>query len=130
MHTGRCSCDAINYEIEGELGMTYYCHCSRCRKISGSAFTANAVVSPEQFVVTLGAALLKSFVSANGISRTFCSNCGSHLFVSQGDQMRLRLGTLDTPLNKSLQMHIFTGSKADWFEILDDLPRHEERPRA
>ena len=129
MHAGRCFCGTVNYEIVGELGLMYFCHCSRCRKISGSAFTANAVVSPEQFVVTHGATVLKSFVSGDGISRTFCSNCGSHLFVSQGEQMRLRLGTLDGPLNKSLNMHIFTDSKADWYDILDNLPQHDERPQ-
>lgn len=128
MHTGCCLCGAVEYEIIGELDTTYYCHCSRCRKTSGSAFTANAVVTREKFTVIGGAELLKSFVTSEGISRTFCSNCGSHLFVSQGDQMRLRLGTLDSPLYKPLRMHIFTSSKADWFEILDDLPRYEERP--
>ena len=127
MHTGRCFCDAINYEITGALGAAYYCHCSRCRKISGSAFTANAVVAPDRFVVTRGEALLKSFTTADGIRRTFCSNCGTHLFVGQGDQMRLRLGTLDGPLNTPMQMHIFTASKAEWHEILDDLPQHAER---
>jgi hypothetical protein len=38
MHTGSCLCSAIKYEINGELGFAYYCHCSRCRKESGPAF--------------------------------------------------------------------------------------------
>ncbi len=128
MHSGSCLCGGIEYEVLSNLGTTYYCHCSRCRKTSGSAFTSNAVVSPEHFAVIRGMHLLKSFITTDEISRTFCSNCGSHIFVSQGDQMRLRLGTLDNPLNRSLDMHIFTASKADWFNILDDLPLHDERP--
>jgi hypothetical protein len=128
MHNGGCFCGEVKYEIEGNLGRTYYCHCSRCRKLSGSAFSANAVVSPSQFRVTQGEALLSSHVDTNGVKRTFCSRCGSHLHVSQGDQMRLRLGTLNTPLGGPLDMHIFIDSKADWFEVLDHLPQYGERP--
>jgi hypothetical protein len=119
----------VKYEIDGEIGRTYYCHCSRCRKNSGSAFSANAVISPEQFRITEGENLLTSFTADNGVKRTFCSRCGSHLLVSQGDQMRLRLGSLDTTLGGPLGMHIFAASKADWFHILDDLPRYDERPQ-
>jgi hypothetical protein len=129
MHTGSCFCRAVTYEVEGDLGRTYYCHCSRCRKISGSAFSANAVIAPAQFRVTHGEELLASFTDGSGVSRAFCARCGSHLVVSQGDQMRLRLGSLDTPLGGPLDMHIFAASKADWFEILDNLPRHDERPQ-
>ncbi len=130
MHTGSCFCHAVTYEIEGDLGRTYYCHCSRCRKLSGSAFSANAVVSPSQLRFTRGEDLLASFTDQNGVDRTFCSRCGSHLLVSQGTEMRLRLGSLDTSLGGSLQMHIFVASKADWFHIHDDLPRYDERPQA
>lgn len=129
MHTGSCFCRAVKYEIDGDIGRTYYCHCSRCRKTSGSAFSANAVISPAQFRIIQGDDLLASFAADNGVNRTFCSRCGSHLVVSQGDQMRLRLGSLDTPLRGQLGMHIFVASKADWFHILDDLPRYDERPQ-
>jgi hypothetical protein len=129
MHSGSCLCGAVRYEIDGALGRTYYCHCSRCRKTSGSAFAANAVISPIQFRIIKGEDLLASFTSSNGAIRTFCSRCGSHLVVRLGDQMRLRLGSLDTPLCSLLDMHIFVASKADWCQILDDLPQYDERPR-
>lgn len=129
MHTGSCFCRAVKYEIDGDLGRTYYCHCSRCRKTSGSAFSANAVIEPAQFRVTQGKELLASFTADNGVIRTFCSRCGSHLAVGRGDQMRLRLGSLDTPLGHPLDMHIFVASRADWFPVLDDLPHHDEYPK-
>ncbi|HJR72463.1 MAG TPA: GFA family protein [Luteimonas sp.] len=128
MHTGSCFCGSVRYEIDGDVGSTYYCHCSRCRKISGSAFSANAVISPSQFRVVLGEELLMSITDEQRVSRGFCSRCGSHLTVSQGEHMRLRLGSLDTPLGAPLGRHIFVASKADWFQILDDLPQHDERP--
>ena len=127
MRTGGCFCGEVKYEIAGDLGRTYYCHCSRCRKLSGSAFSANAVVAPAQFRVMQGEELLAIHVDDAGVIRTFCARCGSHLHVSQGDRMRLRLGTLDAPLGRYLDMHTFVASKADWYEILDDLPRHDGR---
>lgn len=127
MHTGSCSCGAVTYEVRGDIGAAYYCHCSRCRKISGSAFSSNAVISPDDFVMIQGKDALKAHTSDTGVNRVFCSQCGSSLFVSQGDQMRLRLGTLDTPLAEGPQMHIFTQSKANWFVIHDDLPQHDAR---
>jgi hypothetical protein len=125
---GGCLCGKVRYEIGGDLSRAYYCHCSRCRKTSGSAFTANAVVSPDDFVVTHGREALKTYTTGEGISRVFCSNCGSHLVVAQGNQMRLRLGSLDTASGVVPQMHIFTASKAAWFSICDELPQYAERP--
>ena len=42
--------------------------------------------------------------------------------------MRVRLGTLDTPLGQGPQAHIYVDSKADWWEIRDDLPQYPEAP--
>jgi len=128
MHSGSCFCGAVKYEVRGAIGSAYYCHCSRCRKISGSAFSSNAVVRTDEFFVVAGRDLLKAFSSDTGVSLVFCSKCGSSILVSQGDQMRLRLGTLDTALPEPPRMHIFAASKADWFAICDDLPQHPERP--
>ncbi len=128
LHTGSCLCGAVHYEVRGALGPAYCCHCSLCRKQSGSAFSVNAAVAFADFTVTQGQGLLKAWTNDNGVSRWFCAACGSPIYVSQGDQMRLRLGGLDTPLATPPQMHIYTGSKAEWFTICDGLPQHAQRP--
>ncbi|MEO8670318.1 MAG: GFA family protein [Tahibacter sp.] len=126
MHIGSCFCGSVTYEVRGNIGPAYYCHCSRCRKISGSAFSSNAVVDVADFFITRGEDLLKATRSESGVARVFCSACGSSLFVRQENQMRLRLGTLDTPLAEGPAFHIYTNSKANWFALCDDLPQHEE----
>jgi hypothetical protein len=131
MHRGSCLCSAVKYEINGELGLTYYCHCSRCRKESGSAFAANAVVAAKDFVVVEGEESLATFRTGEGVQRLFCSRCGSPLLSrrdSHPDMVSLRLGTLDTPLPGGLQAHIFVASRAEWFEIHDQLPQHPGLP--
>jgi hypothetical protein len=130
MYKGSCLCGAVKYEIRGELGPGFYCHCSRCRKASGSAFASNVVVASKDFVIVQGEESLGTFTSREGLDRTFCSNCGSSIMSRRGDfpQVRVRLGTLDTACSTGPGAHIFVASKAEWFEIRDDLPQHSERP--
>ena len=57
-----------------------------------------------------------------------CARCGSLLYsvVRDGTFAHVTLGTLvDTPSIRPAA-HIFVGSKAEWFEITDDLPQHRE----
>jgi hypothetical protein len=129
MHQGSCLCGSIKYVVRGALGKALYCHCSRCRKASGSAFAANALISECCFEIISGAEMLRTFTTSEGVHRTFCSACGSPI-ISRRDSLpgmlRLRLGTLDTP-TEGPSAHIFVASKADWYEIHDALPQHAER---
>lgn len=131
MHTGSCLCGTVRYEIHGDIGPGFYCHCSRCRKASGSAFASNAVVAADDFVVTGGHEELKTFVANTGLHRSFCGNCGSPI-ISRRDgvpQVRVRLGTLDTPLAQGPQAHIYVDSAVGWCELPEDgLPRFPEAP--
>jgi len=127
---GSCLCGTVKYEIRGELGGSVYCHCSRCRKASGSAFASNAAVAAAEFVFTAGETALTTFSTA-GVHRIFCSHCGSPIITRRDafpGSVRVRLGTLDTPLAAGPQMHVFVGSKADWYEIHDGLPQHDALP--
>lgn len=131
MHTGSCLCGAVHYEIRGDIGPGFYCHCARCRKASGSVFASNAVVALDDFVVTAGADALKTFVAETGLHRSFCGNCGSPIISRREGvpQVRVRLGTLDTPLGQGPQAHIYVDSKAGWCELPNDgLARYPEAP--
>jgi hypothetical protein len=130
MHTGSCLCGAVQYEIHGDVGPSYYCHCSICRKVTGSALSANAVVDPSHFFITRGKDKIKAFTNESGVSREFCSDCGSPIRVLQGEHMRLRLGSLDTGSPALPSMHIYVASKAGWDLIMDNLPRYDKRTNA
>lgn len=131
MLKGSCLCNSIQYEIHGELGPTMMCHCSKCRKANGSAYAVNAVVKTDEFHFVKGKELVSEFESSPGVFRTFCKQCGSPLYSrrpSQPELLRLRIGTLDTPVEVKPIAHIFVGSKASWDEIHDNIPQYEERP--
>ena len=130
MYKGSCFCGAVKYELRGELNTLTYCHCTRCRKASGSAFAANATVAQSAFEFVTGTNELTTHSTATGVHRMFCSVCGSPL-ISRRDAvpgvLRLRLGTLDTPISERPMGHYFVASKADWHEIQDSLPQHADR---
>lgn len=123
-------CGSVTYEVRGELNTATYCHCTQCRKASGSAFAANANVAESAFEFVTGRSTLKTYSTAAGVHRMFCAACGSPL-ISRQDAvpgvLRLRLGTLDTPISERPIGHYFVASKADWHEVQDSLPQHPDR---
>ncbi|MET0343927.1 MAG: GFA family protein [Polyangiales bacterium] len=127
-YTGSCLCGKIRYEIRGELGAIVFCHCGQCRKAQGSAFASNAEVKRDAFVLLAGTDVLASHTSSPGKRRHFCRACGSPLYSERDGLpvLRLRIGTLDTPISAQPTAHIYAGSKAEWFDITDALPQHAE----
>ena len=129
VHKGSCLCGRIRYEITGELGDFGYCHCTTCRKASGSVHAANSPVDRDRFRLVGGADVIREFESSPGKFRAFCSTCGSPMYaylVAKRDVIRIRLGSLDTVFEKRPKAHTFVGHKADWEpSIRDDLPQFE-----
>lgn len=131
MHAGSCLCGNVRYEIDGELSDFGHCHCRSCRKASGSAFGANAGVDRSAFRLLSGADTLREFESSPGKLRVFCARCGSPIYASltkSPDVLRIRLGSLDTPLAARARAHTFVSDKADWEDIdaFSSLPQFPE----
>jgi hypothetical protein len=59
--TGRCLCGDIEYQITGELGPIYNCHCSRCRRWHGAAFRTRTTIKKSQFKWLTGEELLVGY---------------------------------------------------------------------
>ena len=75
--------------------------------------------------------LLKKYQSSETTQRCFCGECASPIIsikTDTPDTYRLRIGTLDTPLEHKPTKHIFTAYKAEWDTICDGLPQYDERP--
>ena len=129
MLTGRCLCDGVRFRIAGEIGSPSFCHCSQCRRASGSAFATNAGVPTAQFQLTAGGDLLREYESSPGQFRAFCSRCGSPIYSRRRDHpefRRIRLGSLDEDPGVRPLLHVWVGSKAPWFAISDALPQLEK----
>ena len=78
---GSCLCAKVSYEITGNMGVFQYCHCSRCRKFTGSAHASNLFVAPGDFSWLSGEELVGRYDPADTkyFATCFCKNCGSSL---------------------------------------------------
>ena len=132
MYTGHCLCGDIRFEYDGPLGPIALCHCSQCRRSHGSAFSASAPIQRVHFRLLSGEERITEYESSPGRHRAFCSRCGSQLY-SRSDAipgiLRLRISLIREPLEKGPARHIHVGSKADWFDITDNLPQFDKTER-
>lgn len=129
--TGKCLCEAIEYEITGELGPIFNCHCSKCRRWHGAAFRTRATIKSSQFQWLKGEEYLSRYHSSENVIKHFCATCGSNListYDDRPDKVGVPLGGLDQNPNNKVEGHFFVGSKSPWYEIDDDLPQYEEFP--
>lgn len=124
---GSCLCGARTYEIQGNIGGVWMCHCSQCRKMSGSNGISILIVPRDQFRWLKGEDHGKKFELRPTFSVTRCMTCGSPLPVEEDEKnVYVPAGSLDDPLGAGIQTHIFCGSKADWDFDEDNVQYHDK----
>jgi hypothetical protein len=124
---GKCLCGAVHYAVADQFAYAANCHCSNCRRATGSAFKPFAGIARDRLRLTQGADSLMIFGDETG-NDSHCKVCGSLLYsvVRDGSFVHDTMGTLvDDPTIRPTK-HIFVGSKAPWFAITDDLPQYQE----
>jgi hypothetical protein len=129
MAHGSCNCGAVQFEVDGELSGIHVCHCSICRRSTGSQGIAVVVVPNERFRWVAGEGEIATWNKPDADWQTwFCRVCGSPV-PGQNDPARLFIpaGALSEG-TESLRVlhHIWVGSKAPWDVIGDDGMQHAE----
>jgi len=128
MYKGSCLCGQICFEITSSINNIVYCHCSKCRKAQGSAFATNGIVDAKAFNISQGESELTAYKSNAEQTKYFCKHCGSPIMSKSStkiDQVRIRLGTIESDITERPVAHIFVDSKASWEDINDDLPHYK-----
>ena len=128
MITGNCLCGEVVYQLNSDIKTIVFCHCSRCRKQTGTAFNASAIIKKTDLTFIRGESNIKIYAS-NGVNRHFCSNCGSHIFSvrdNDSNTYRLRIGLINEPIMTEDRIHIYTDSKANWDNICDSYTQYPD----
>jgi len=129
---GSCLCGAVRYEVSGKPARFYHCHCSRCRKASGTGHATNLFMVEAQLDFTQGEALLKRYKipEAERFARQFCSECGSAVarIVPEINGVVIPAGSLDCEPPVRPQARIYWDSRADWSCNDEPLPHYAELP--
>ncbi len=129
---GSCLCGEVAYEIKPPFLFFQYCHCSRCRKSSGTAHAANIFIKLDQFRWTNGESLVKRYElpSAEYFCTGFCTACGSSMpWLSRtGKYYLVPAGTLDDDPGSAPSRSVYWGSRAPWYKEVSELPKFAEGP--
>jgi hypothetical protein len=129
---GSCLCGAVRYEISGDAGQFWHCHCNRCRKATGTGHASNILLKPKSVEWPAGNELLKYFKvpDAKRFATVFCTVCGS-LMPRVAPDMSIAVvpaGTLDNDPGIRPQGRIYQDSKASWSCDNGELPCHATYP--
>jgi len=130
--SGSCLCGEVSYQFDEDIKVFQYCHCSRCRKFTGSAHAANIIIDPKNFRWLSGEESVGRFVlsEARHFATSFCKKCGSSLpwLTQSGKAFVIPAGTLnDTPSIKPMH-NIYYADRAEWYEDVCKLIKYDELP--
>jgi hypothetical protein len=131
MIKGKCECGRVQYEVNAEITDLSHCHCSQCRRLHGAAFASFGAVARDKFSYVSGQSDLKVYASSEDIDRVFCRNCGSNILADYKPDPKvfyITMGTVEGDPKCPPAYHSYVGSKAPWFEIFDELPKHDASP--
>jgi hypothetical protein len=130
--SGSCLCGAVSYQYTGKSRVFQYCHCSRCRKFTGSAHAANIIVDPDRFQWLGGEEFVGRFElpDARHFATAFCKVCGSSLpwLTKTGRAVVIPAGTLDTDPDEKPLHNIYFADRATWYEEVGKLEMYDSLP--
>ncbi|KAH7135037.1 Mss4-like protein [Dendryphion nanum] len=125
---GGCCCGNVRYNIEGEPVVKALCHCSDCKKTSGSIYSTNAVYPESRFKILKGSTKEYTVTADSGNKMTshFCGDCGSTIWregATFAGLKVLKIGTLDDP--EALEglkpnAELYAPSRVSWVPALEN----------
>lgn len=133
MIRGSCLCGTVQFQIAKAIGPFEFCHCNRCRKVSGASGTAALGVLAEDYELLAGRHRIKRYEApilyeAPAYTTYFCERCGSPVPPADPDPIfEIAAGLLDDDPRFVLDKHIFVECLPPWDEITDGLPQYTLR---
>ena len=132
--SGGCACGAIRYRCSAEPAFSWNCQCRDCQRASGSAFCP-VLYMPRTALTTTGEGKYYDVKaeSGNNVSRGFCSQCGSPVFILAElvlDLQGLWAASLDNPSLFQPQVHVWTDCAQPWDYMTPTLAKIGKAPNA
>ncbi|MEM7564758.1 MAG: GFA family protein [Pseudomonadota bacterium] len=129
---GSCLCGQVQYQVQGPFDVFHLCHCSQCRRSTGSAHAANIFTSPDRITWISGEALIKRYTpeQPDVISKCFCTHCGSLVPYTSlhSGKLIIPAGSLNEPAGIMPADNIFWRDRADWYDSGLTAKRIEQDP--
>ena len=117
--TGSCICRGVTFRVIGDPLRVGICHCTDCRKVTGSTFSVFAVWPREAFEMT-------GFIGTYA-DRSFCPTCGGRVASIRVDEVEVMIGTLDqVPTDLTPEYELWTGRRENWLNPLQSATQFEK----
>jgi hypothetical protein len=135
IHEGGCLCGAVRYRVEGNPEVAYICHCTNCKRYTGSAFGISVVFSKNAVQIIKGNLKMYEYRSdetSRWIKLEFCPNCGTAVtgVAEVAPSMRVvTVGTFDNPNWVKPQWAQFTRSALQWVVHSPNIEIYETNPK-
>jgi len=130
--SGSCLCGAVAFAATELPRRVVNCYCSLCRRSRAAAFSSTLLVPREAFHWVRGEARIRSYAlpPPSQYRTDFCADCGSPVPAAAAglETAMLPAGAIDSPLPPLPAVHLYVGSKAPWYEIVDTWPQFAELP--
>ena len=131
-NTGGCLCGAVRYTVDSEPDLVGVCHCSDCKKFTGSAYSFLVIVQQTALKID---GITKTYStpgdSGQPIVRRFCPECGSSIseeaFTRPG-QVLISGGTFDDPTSMTPDIQIYCDRELEWAHLDDSIQRFAAAP--
>lgn len=128
MHTGRCFCGAVEFQVSGEPAAMGYCHCESCRHWSAGPVNAFSLWQPGALKVTKGEEHVGTYNKTPTSYRKWCKKCGGHLFTDHPPMGLVDVYAAMIPTLKfQPAVHVNYGEKV--LAIRDGLPKQKDFPK-
>lgn len=114
---GSCLCGEVTYAVEERFEAFYFCHCSQCQKVTGSAFASNILTSPTNINWLTGFDKVMNYEDPNrAFSKAFCKKCGAgvpHINKSKTNLVIPAGSLIDHP-SSSPTANLFSSESPEW----------------
>jgi hypothetical protein len=115
---GGCLCGAVRYVLKDDPQAVAICHCTHCKKQSGSILSFNVVVREADYDQR-GETMVYVDKGDSGqpLYRHFCGSCGSPIFTKTAlapGKVVVRAGTLDSMEGLQPTTEIYTDHAVKW----------------
>ena len=113
---GSCLCGSIRYKVEDRFSMFFMCHCTQCRKLSGSSNAANLFGSPDSLTWLSGADQTTRYqLDGRAFTKVFVLNAAPRcpMFPATENSWLFPLEA-STTSQKTPDARIYCSEQAEW----------------
>lgn len=130
--TGRCLCGQVSYVVRGQPVVVAQCHCTECRRSSGTGHSVGAMFLAADVSVT-GHTKEYKYISdkTSEVTKASCARCGSPIFGRNSHNrahITLPLGTMDDSHGLAVEVVIFERDKPHWDQLGPEVASYRTQP--